>query len=66
MQPYSCPEKLSIIRSGLKRFEPKPEIKSKPKKGRGGRKKASKPDPEPEKPEEGEKKKDGLFDLRAK
>lgn len=51
----------------MKRFEPKPEPKkAKAKKGRGGKKKISKP--EPETLEEGgqERKKDGLFDLRAR
>ena len=55
VKPYSCPDKLSIIRNGLKRFEGKPEKKQK---GKRGRKKG--------KEEDGEKKKEGMFDLRAK
>ena len=70
IKPYSCPDKLSTIRNGMKKFEPKKEIKKR-KGGRGGGKKSKKGKDEDEEAtkkedEEKGKKKDGLFDLRAR
>jgi hypothetical protein len=67
IKPYSCPDKLSTIRNGMKKFEPKKESKKK-KGGRGGKRSKKGKDEEATKKEEEEKgkKKDGLFDLRAR
>ncbi len=67
IKPYSCPDKLSTIRNGMKKFEPKKETKKR-KGGRGGKKskKGKDEDDATAKEEEKEKKKDGLFDLRAR
>ena len=62
LQPYSCPDKLSIIRNGLKKFEPKNKIE---KKKRGG-KKSKKVLEEEEKEKAKDKSKGGMFDLRAR
>jgi hypothetical protein len=64
IKAYSCPDKLSTIRNGLKKFEAKPEVKKKSgKKGKRGGKNAKVEDDEET---EETKKKEEMFNLRAR
>ena len=64
IKAYSCPDKLSTIRNGLKKFEAKPEVKKKSgKKGKRGGKNAKAEDDEET---EETKKKEEMFNLRAR